>query len=252
MTGLVVVDVGNTAVKAARVAGAGVVERRTFPHAVCTDPPPEDDLEAFVAGVAAGTPCALAGTRPALVERLAARLARRFTVARCPKDFRAAVENRCREQERVGHDRLFNAAAVPLLEPGVGLPAVVVDLGTAITVDLVAADGAFCGGAIAPGVQTCFAALARETELLPRLAPPAAGEAPPIPGRDTEQAIQAGVIRGLAGLVDRLVVEIEPAARAVVITGGDAELLLPFLRTAPRLERDLTLLGIAASFRAAP
>lgn len=70
------------------------------------------------------------------------------------------------EPDRVGADRLVNALAASRLY---GKPAIVVDLGTATTFDVVAADGAFIGGAIAPGVGLGLEALAGRTAQLPRV-----------------------------------------------------------------------------------
>ena len=79
-----------------------------------------------------------------------------------------------------------------------GTPAVVVDLGTATTFDCVAADGAFVGGAIAPGLELGLEALAARTAKLPRVELRAPDRAI---GRDTVSAIQAGAVLGYQALV---------------------------------------------------
>ncbi len=142
--------------------------------------------------------------------------------------------------EAVGADRLVNAVAAVHL---VGAPAVVVDFGTATTVDAVSAAGAYLGGAIAPGLQVSLAALGGAAALLPRveLRPPAAGL-----GGNTADSIRAGLVYGHAGLVDRLVEEVRRSVGGapVLATGGLAELVVPHCRTEMRQEPDLTLRGI--------
>jgi type III pantothenate kinase len=116
-----------------------------------------------------------------------------------------------------GHDRLVNAYAALRLH---GAPAIVVDLGTATTFDVVAPDGAFVGGGIAPGLGLGLDALASRTAQLPRVPvvlPPAAI------GRNTVEAIQSGTVLGHIGMVTYLVQAIarQLGGRAkVVLTGG--------------------------------
>jgi type III pantothenate kinase len=99
----------------------------------------------------------------------------------------------------LGADRIANAVAAHELYGG---PAVVVDFGTAISIDAIDRDGRFIGGAIAPGVSTASDAVVERTARLPRvetLTPPS-----PI-GRSTVTALQSGIVYGFAGLVDGLV-----------------------------------------------
>ncbi len=103
------------------------------------------------------------------------------------------------EPAQVGDDRLVNALAAARLY---GKPAIVVDLGTATTFDVVASDGAFIGGAIAPGAGLGVEALAAHTAQLPLVSlvmPPRAI------GRDTVSAMQSGALIGYLGLVRELV-----------------------------------------------
>src|SRR5258706_2807319 len=100
------------------------------------------------------------------------------------------IPGRVGRPSEVGSDRLVNALAVARLY---GTPAVVVDLGTATTFDCVATDGAFVGGALAPGLELGLDALSSRTAKLPR----AELRSPdPVIRRDTVSAIQAGAILG--------------------------------------------------------
>ena len=96
----------------------------------------------------------------------------------------------------VGADRLVNALAAARLY---GTPAVVVDFGTATTLDCVAADGAYVGGAIAPGLELGLEALAARTAKLPRIELRAPDRAI---GRDTVSAMQSGHDLRLPGAGD--------------------------------------------------
>ena len=120
-----------------------------------------------------------------------------------------------------GNDRLVNAYAAARLH---GPPAIVVDLGTATTFDVVNATGSFVGGAIAPGIGLGLDALAARTAQLPRV--PLALPSRAI-GTNTVEAIQSGTVLGHVGLVTHLVrvisAELEAGHGAkprVVLTGG--------------------------------
>ena len=146
----------------------------------------------------------------------------------------------------VGADRVVNAiGAIELF----GSPVVVVDFGTATTVDLVGPDGSYRGGAIAPGLEVSADALVTHTAALRRveLIPPRS----PV-GRSTVEAIQSGLIYGYSGLVDGLVERIVAAAGIpcpVVATGGLAETLVGHAKRIEHVEPDLTLIGLSVLFR---
>ncbi len=133
------------------------------------------------------------------------------------------------EPDRVGRDRLY--AARGALELGAA-DAIVLDAGTALTVDAVRAGhggspGTFLGGAIAPGPGLLARALAEHTARLP-LVDPTPGAA--ALGRDTPSAVRAGVVVGFRGAARELALRVaaEAGLRAplVVVTGGAAGLLL--------------------------
>lgn len=126
------------------------------------------------------------------------------------------------EPHRVGIDRLAAAAAAGLVRrPGRGV--IIVDCGTAATVDLVSASGAFLGGAILPGPALMARALAEGTSRLPAVAA-LEQETPPImPGRSTQDAIAAGIGWGFRGAIARLVEEARASIGVeadVILTGG--------------------------------
>lgn len=113
----------------------------------------------------------------------------------------------------VGADRLLNALAAHRLYGG---PAVVLDFGTATTVDAVAADGAYVGGAIAPGIEIGLEALAARTAQLPRIELRAPARAI---GTNTVAAMQSGTVLGYLGLAREL---IERVGRELADADSDA------------------------------
>lgn len=141
----------------------------------------------------------------------------------------------------VGADRVVNA--IGAVEQ-YGAPVLVVDFGTATTVDLVGPAGDYLGGAIAPGLEVSADALVAATAALRRveLVPPRS----PV-GRSTVEAIQSGLIYGYAGLVDGLIERIAgvlDGAAPVVATGGLAEIIVPHCRRVSKIDLDLTLIGL--------
>ncbi len=135
---------------------------------------------------------------------------------------RTGVRIRYDNPREVGADRVVDAAAVRELY---GVPACVVDFGTATTFDAVSAEGDYLGGAIAPGIGIAAQALFERTAKLPRVEL----TRPPSPiGRNTPQSIQSGLLFGYVGLVEGMVArfkgELGPETR-VVATGGLAEVI---------------------------
>jgi type III pantothenate kinase len=145
------------------------------------------------------------------------------------------------DPKQLGADRLMAAlAAYERYRKAL----IVVDAGTAITIDLVDADGAFRGGAIAPGVGLSAQALHEATGQLPLVEPAPARRAI---GRDTRSAINSGLVNGAAGLIDRLAHDIAREGKVkplVVATGGDANLLKKHCASIERVHPHLVLEGL--------
>jgi type III pantothenate kinase len=149
------------------------------------------------------------------------------------------------EPSETGVDRVLNVAAA---YEQMGKACVVVDAGTAVTVDCCNDTGDFLGGAIAPGVSVQIDALNEKTAKLPRVpfdVPKSAF------GKNTADAIRLGVYHGLRGLV-------RDAAEGyatelgfwpdVIATGGDAPKLFEHWELVHAIAPDLTLYGIALAF----
>lgn len=142
--------------------------------------------------------------------------------------------------ERVGWDRLLNAvAAQRLRQPDQA--AIIVDSGTATTVDFVNAAGAFCGGAILPGIGMSARALNHYTALLPLIpAPEVTSTTPETIGRNTVDAMRSGLYWGHVGAVRELVGRMLSGAPSsvVIVTGGAGGAVIPHLnaiQVAPHL-----------------
>ena len=125
-----------------------------------------------------------------------------------------------------GADRLLAALAA---HARVGGPVVVVDAGSALTCDLVGPDGAFLGGAIAPGFRALATGLSASAPALP---PGVVGVSVRYPGQSTQAAVDLGVSAAARGLVRELVLRAEEALGKrcrLLVTGGDAVLAAAFV-----------------------
>jgi len=149
--------------------------------------------------------------------------------------------------DRVGVDRLLGAVAANQLRTA-GQGAIVVDLGTAITVDLISSSGEFLGGAILPGIGTSARALHEFTDLLPLLKMHELAEPPPALGTNTLEAMRSGLYWGAVGGVKQLIELLSHSIGGtpdIFLTGGAAPAVAGLLSPTARYEPHLTLAGIA-------
>jgi type III pantothenate kinase len=252
---LLAIDIGNSNVTTGLVrAGSLVATRRAITPTRAT----ADELELLLDGLlrlddlsfADVSAIACTSVVPALtaaVEAIAARRERPVTVASAGT---VPIAIRVDRPSEAGADRLVNALAAQRLY---GAPAIVVDFGTATTFDCVAGDGAYVGGAIAPGLELGIEALATRTAKLPRIEPRVPDRAI---ARDTIGAIQSGAVLGhlamTAGLLARIRRElaethaIAPSLVRTVLTGGlSAASWAKQLEGIDAIDPDLTLKGLA-------
>jgi type III pantothenate kinase len=154
-------------------------------------------------------------------------------------------------REQTGVDRLLDAwAADRLRDPE--RPVVVIDLGSAITVDLVSAGGVYFGGAILPGIAMGARAMSQFTDRLPLLSTESlivSGTPPRAAGRTTFESMRSGLLWGTVGAVDLIIKKmieqyILPAPQ-YVITGGDGEAFVDYWGVEAIVEPNLTLKAIA-------
>lgn len=148
--------------------------------------------------------------------------------------------------KEVGADRIANAAAAQHMFDGHAV--IVVDFGTALTLDAVSAKGEYLGGAIAPGIDTSSTALFQSTAQIRRVelvAPPSAI------GKSTVTSVQSGIIYGTAALVDGLVERVSKEIggdASVVATGGLAPMVIEHCHRVDVIEPNLTLTGLRLIF----
>lgn len=234
-----VLDVGNTAVKAGFFDEAGQLVR------VCRAPTAAellDDVRAF-----APTRALIASVdAPAATIAAALQLPPAATIAFGPAT-PLPIRVEYATPHTLGADRLAASVGVAALLPG--HDCVVIDAGTCLKVDLTDATGTFRGGTISPGLRMRLQALPTFTGRLPQVAPAPADEAPVLPGDSTLHSIRAGVELGYAAEAAALIAAYRqryPALR-VVLTGGDSAWLAARLPAAIRIFArlpDLVLLGL--------
>ncbi len=145
------------------------------------------------------------------------------------------------EPSQIGADRLANSAGVLVRH---GVPAIVIDFGTAVTFDVISAAPAYCGGVIAPGLGAMSGYLTRKTALLPQIE---LVEPQSAIGKSTVQAMQSGAVIGYRGLVREILAKIREELGGVphiVATGGDAALIARGLPEIDTVDPDITMEGL--------
>ncbi len=148
--------------------------------------------------------------------------------------------------ESVGADRVVNAVAAHMTYKGA---LIVIDFGTATTFDIVAPDGSYEGGVIAPGVNLSLEALHLAAAKLPHIA---IARPQAVIGKDTVPAMQSGVYWGYVGLVEGLVARIKGeygAPMKVIATGGLAALFRHSTQLIDAVDKDLTVRGLIEIYR---
>ena len=151
------------------------------------------------------------------------------------------IQNLYRSKSTLGYDRIAAAVGASIRFPGSDL--LVIDAGTAITIDLVTADKAYHGGNISPGKSMRFRALHEFTENLPLVR---SVDTPGLMGRDTEGAIASGVLNGIIFELDGYINEQKrryPDLK-VVLTGGDAKIFDKMLKNSIFVDSNLNMFGL--------
>ena len=189
----------------------------------------------------------VAGSNPPVLDRLLEDWPRDLPPATAIRHPRSVpVKLQVDQPDAVGLDRVLNAFAAIRLCPDKDV--IVVDSGTTTTVDLVSADGVFHGGTILPGLLLSAYALHDYTAKLPMLDVDAKQTGlPRLPGRNTEEAMRAGLFWGQLGAIREIVARITDKCEStptVLLTGGGSRLLSPQLTETMWIE-GLPLHGLA-------
>jgi len=244
---VIAISVGNTRTRFGRFVG-GTLEAPTSL--------PNDDLAGIVGTVSGwwgdtksrpNATVAVASVNDEVADRLSSALRDQLSIGvyRVGEDLPVPLVVQLDPETMTGVDRLLNAAAAYAV---VEQACVVVDAGTAVTVDFVDGSGTFHGGAIAPGAQLQLRSMHEHTSALPDIE----FSAPDVEtfGRSTAQAMLTGVYHGIRGMVWRLAeryAERYGAYPMIIATGGDAEVLFGDDELIDRIVPDLTLMGINAA-----
>lgn len=240
---IIAVDIGNSRIKLGRFAAEDAGEVLPQPEAavqVATAGWDEDELRTLFAGTAPAEFHWLLGS----VNRPATAVLQAWLAAQAvPESKIRLLAHRdlpltiaLAAPEKVGIDRLLGAVAANHLR-GADQPAIAIDVGSAITIDLIDADGAFRGGAILPGIGMGARALHTFTDLLPQSELSDLTASPPEPvGTDTVSAIHAGLFWGAIGSMREIVYRVQQRLDQqplVLLTGGAAPLVSELLAGQP-------------------
>ena len=239
MQEIVLVNVGNTNTQVAVAAGRELDGVRSFPTSGLVY---QEEFREFAVSVS-GRPWFVGSVVPAVSRELEALVGLERTRF-LSVDMITDLDFSQVTAETIGADRLANAVAAV---DAAGVPAIVVDCGTAITTEVIDRERRFRGGTIMPGRRLQRQALAVNTGLLPDVE--LATEKPNVPGTETASAIIAGIDVGLLGAVRTIIAETRGAIGEpdcpVLTVGGDATF---FMEALPELTPggvDLTLRGLA-------
>ena len=248
-----VADVGNSRIKWGICDAYGMITSASLPP---------DDLAAWQEQLSAWLPrypgpftWAIAGVHPERRDQLAEWIRQRGDTVTVLESWRQLpLEVKVEQPERVGIDRLLNTVALRSRTVR-SVSMVVIDAGSAVTVDWVDERGTFRGGAIFPGLRLMAKALHDYTALLPEVTVRESN--PPVPGTSTAAAIEAGIFWATAGGIKALVRQLAYQAEdgrhgEVYLTGGDAELLAPVMDLGVCLWPRMTLEGIRIAAQALP
>jgi type III pantothenate kinase len=249
MNPTLVVDVGNSRIKWGRCQEGQISESVSLP----ADDPKTWQEQLGLWNLTGALSWIVTGVHPQRRDRLAEWLRQRGDSARILDDWQQLpLRVRVARPEWVGIDRLLNGVAASRRVRS-GVPAVLVDAGSAVTVDWLDESGAFAGGAIFPGLRLMTQALHDYTALLPLV--PIQQPAPPVPATSTPAAVEAGVywavVGGMQALIGRLGSR-ATVAPEVFLTGGDAALLAPALNPDVHLWPHMTLEGIRIAAETLP
>lgn len=239
----IVIDIGNSHCKWGRVEGNNVVEKAVLP---LKDSDESWGKQIAAWNVSSASRFILAGVNPQVLHELKAWLKAHNHVVDTISSYKEIPIRVCVDfPEQVGLDRLLNAVAVERQ------PAIVIDAGSAVTVDLVNQDCEFAGGAIFPGLRLMAESLHQFTAQLPRVN--VTFPSPALPARNTADAVHAGIVHAVAGGIVACVQEMQQSfgnSATVYLTGGNGPELRQHLKLNVIEAPLLTLQGILIAARA--
>lgn len=238
---LLAVDIGNTTIGFAVIHKAGRIET-----AAVIDTDSKTSKIKAVAGkilkahtVSRAIICSVVPRVSKILEGI---LRKNVPVDIVGHDILVPIKNRYKDPKQVGQDRLVGAFGAMKIY---GCPLIVVDLGTAITFDVISSKGEYLGGAIVPGIRLSAESLFLKTALLPRIEIQAPRH---IIGKTTQESILSGLFYGYGSLCQGFIDLISQQMKArpkVVMTGGHTRLMKKFVSPKIRIiDEDLVFKGI--------
>jgi type III pantothenate kinase len=243
---LIAIDIGNSSIDIGFFIGAGLFVQKidTKPllqsseySALFTGFIREKNIDKMPEGII------ISSVVPGHTEAVAA--ACRILIGREPlilsHKVKTGIDFQIEEPEKLGTDRIAASVGACNL---FGTPIAVIDFGTAITLNFIGSGNKYKGGAIMPGLELMGKSLFSDTAQLPDVT--VSKPMSPL-GKDTAECIRSGIVYGTAGAVERIISEtekVEGESFKVVVTGGNAELIAPFLRKVDHIESALVLKGL--------
>ena len=245
------IDVGNTSTHYGVVDGRAVTQVGHFPTAGLLDGPSRSFFETLAPHCSDATGIAFCSVVPAINANL------RASLADTKRPIFQLTHENCKgldlvypKPEEIGQDRIANAIAA---QEYYGTPAVVIDMGTAVTFDIVSSKG-YEGGIIAPGLAIMRNSLHDQTALLPELSEEDLVAVEGALGKSTLQAMQLGVAIGFSGMIEALLKRVREELQSkgepepvVLSTGGSIANLTRDWAEKSEFVENLTLMGLAVA-----
>ena len=247
------IDIGNTSVHYGLVDGPRVTQTGHFPTGSLAGGPSTAFYDALAPLLAEAAGIAFCSVVPEVNAHM------QNSLAPASRELFQLTHETCRglgliypKPAEIGQDRLANAIAA---QAYFGVPAIVIDMGTAVTFDIVSTAG-YEGGIIAPGLAVMRSYLHEQTALLPELSEAELVGVEGGVGKSTVEAMRLGVAVGFSGMIDALLGRVKAELQAkgepepvVLSTGGtSAHLTREWLEKSEFVE-DLTLMGLAVAAR---
>ncbi|PXA05487.1 type III pantothenate kinase [Coraliomargarita sinensis] len=249
------IDVGNTSTHYGVVNGRAVSQVGHFPTAGLQEGPSREFYEILAPLSADIASIAFCSVVPAVNANLKASLADAGRpIFQLTHESCQGLDLVYPKPEEIGQDRIANAIAA---QEYYGTPAVVIDMGTAVTFDIIS-DKGYEGGIIAPGLAIMRTYLHDQTALLPELSEADLVKVEGAIGKSTVHAMQLGVAIGFSGMIDALLTRVREQLRKsgggdpiVLSTGGSVANLTRDWAEKSEFVENLTLLGLAVAARRA-
>ena len=246
------IDVGNTSAHYGLVEGQTVTATGDFPTQSFREAPSPEFAALVAALIEQADGIAFCSVVPAINDNLRASLSEsRLPLFHLNCDSCRGLNLAYPKPEEIGQDRIANAIAA---QEYYGVPAIVIDMGTAVTFDIVTSQG-YEGGIIAPGLKVMTRYLHEQTALLPELSAEDLLGVEGAIGKSTVHAMKLGVAVGFSGMIDALRTRVinelrerEENEPVVLSTGGSIANLTKDWAEKSRFVENLTLMGLAVAF----